>query len=88
VSERGDATSPRISERLKGLAVIEGIALAIALVAPLTPSKTGSTWSPAELFTAQPSYLQQLLATFVAVNIIMAFLGAMVWVAGRWGASQ
>lgn len=83
-----DATSPWIFERLKGLAVIEGIALAIALVAPVTPSKTGSTWSPAEIFTADPSYLQQVLATFVSVNIIMAFLGAVIWVAGRRGSSD
>lgn len=82
-----DATSPRTSERLKGLAVIEGIALAIALVAPVTPSKTGSTWSPAEIFTADPSYVQQVLATFVSVNIIMAILGVVIWVAGRRGSA-
>jgi predicted TIM-barrel fold metal-dependent hydrolase len=57
----------------------------IALVTPITPTKTGSTWSPAELFTADPSYLEKVFASFVMVNLIIAALGLVAWVAIRRG---
>lgn len=62
-------------DRLVGLLAAEGIALGIAVALPLTPSKTGSTWSPAHLFTPDPSYLEKVAASFVAVNILMLVLG-------------
>jgi len=78
----------RPSDRLKAILVLEAIALAIALVAPVTPTKTGSTWSPAELFTADPSYLEKLVASFVTVNLLMIFIGLVVWIATKVGTSE
>jgi len=62
--------------------VLEFIAVLIALVEPVTPSKTGSKWSPAQIFTDDPSYLQKVLASFVAVNLLIAILGFLVWMVG------
>jgi hypothetical protein len=76
---------PRFRDRLKGVVVLESIALAIALVTPVTPSRTGSTWSPAEIFTNDPSYLEKVLASFVTVNLLMVFLGVVVWIVTRLG---
>ena len=76
-------THEGIRARLTGLLVLEFIALLIALVSPVTPSRTGSTWSPAELFTTDPSYGQKVLAAFVTVNLMLAVLGGIVWLAGR-----
>jgi hypothetical protein len=70
-------------DRLYAIATLEVIAGAIALVTPLTPSKTGSRWSPAELFTSAPSYLQKVVASFVTVNLLFLLLGLAVWVAVR-----
>ena len=47
---------------------------------PLTPSKTGSTWSPAHLFTPDPTYLEKVAASFVLVNGILVGLGVVVWI--------
>jgi hypothetical protein len=74
---------PQPSGRLTGVLVVELIAALIALVEPATPSKTGSKWSPAEIFTADPSYLQKVLAAFVAVNLLFAVLGVVAWVVHR-----
>ena len=78
----------RFRDRLKGVLVLESIALAIALVTPVTPSRTGSTWSPAEIFTTDPSYLEKVLASFVTVNLLMVFLGVVVWIVTRLGRSD
>lgn len=75
----------RISDRLMGFLVVEVISVAIALVTPITPSKTGSTWSPAELVTPDPTYLQKVLASFVMVNVIFVVLAAIVWLGVRRG---
>jgi len=68
---------------LKGLLVLESIGLAIAVVTPITPSKTGTTWSPAELLTPEPTYLQDVLASFIVMNLIFVVLAAVVWVSVR-----
>jgi hypothetical protein len=75
----------RIAAILKGFLVLQGIALAIAFAVPITPSKTGSTWSPAELVTADPNYLQKVVASFVSVNGIIAVLGVVVWLSTKIG---
>jgi hypothetical protein len=75
-------------DRLKALAVLEGIALGIALAAPVTPSRTGSTWSPAEMFTPDPNYLQKVLAGFVVVNLMIAVIGVAVWLLDRRSGSR
>jgi len=70
------------------LLVLEVIAVLIALVEPVTPSKTGSKWSPAQIFTADPSYVEKVLVSFVAVNLLFAILAILVWVVGRLGRSD
>lgn len=74
---------PTARERLTAVLVVEVIALLIALVEPLTPSKTGSKWSPAELFTADPGYLEKVLASFIVVNLIIAILGIVAWIVSK-----
>ena len=64
---------------------MESIAIGISLAIPVTPSKTGSTWSPAELFTTDPNYLQKFLASFLVVNVIFVLLGIVTWVVGKVG---
>ena len=88
-------SEPELNDRRSALpdwfvAVVltEGTAILIALLTPITPSKTGSTWSPADLFSADPSYLEKVLASFVAVNIMIAVLGLIAWVAIRRGRSK
>ena len=73
----------RLPDWLVAVVLTEGTALMIALVTPITPSRTGSTWSPAELFSADPNYLEKVLASFVAVNLIIAVLAPVAWVAIR-----
>jgi hypothetical protein len=86
VSSNENETSgqrPRIPDRLKAVAVVEVIALLIALVEPITPSKTGSTWSPAQIFAADPSYLEKVLASFISVNLLVTILGGLAWVVSK-----
>ena len=71
-----------------GILVIESIALLIAIVSPLTPSKTGSTWSPADLFSPDPTYLEKVGASFVVVNILILLLGLVAVVVSRLGESE
>jgi len=68
--------------------VTEAIALGIALATPLTPSKTGSTWSPANFFSTDPTYLEKVAASFVLVNVLLLVLGLVAWVISRRGASE
>ncbi len=75
----------RLPDWAVGVLVTQAIALGIALVSPLTPSKTGSTWSPAELVWPDPGYLQKVLASFVTVNLLLVVIGLVAWVALRWG---
>ena len=69
---------------LVGLLVTQAVALAIALVMPITPSKTGSTWSPAHIFSEDPSYLEKVAASFVLVNLLLLVLGVVAWLVSRW----
>lgn len=82
----GEAGRPGgMPDRLVALLMAEGVALMIALVTPITPSKTGSTWSPADFFLADPSYLEKVMASFVVVNVLMAVLFLVAWVSVRRG---
>ncbi len=63
-----DDSRSGLPDWLVAVLLTEGTALLIALVTPVTPTKTGSTWSPADLFTADPSYLQKVMASFVMVS--------------------
>jgi hypothetical protein len=73
------------SDRLKGVLLVEGVALAIALVTPVTPSKTGSDWTFADVVWEEPSYLQEVAASFVVVNLLLMFIGLVIWIAVRFG---
>jgi hypothetical protein len=84
----GGSGRPTVRDRLKGLLVLEAIALGIALVAPVTPSRTGSTWSPAELLTAEPTYLLDVLVSFVVVNLMFAVLAMLVWIVTKVSGSE
>lgn len=73
---------------LQGVLWAEAVALVIALVMPLTPTKTGSTWSPANLFSTDPTYLEKVVASFVVVNLLLVVLGLAAWVVLRRSGSE
>lgn len=80
-----DEEGGRLPDWLVGVLALETIAVGISLVTPVTPSKTGSTWSPAELFTPDPSYAEKVLASFVVVHLMFAVIGVVAWLWMRWG---
>lgn len=63
-----------------GLLLAEGAALMIALLMPITPSKTGSDWSVSELFIPGPSYLQEVLVYFAFTNLLLLVIAVIVFV--------
>ena len=65
------------------LLLTEATALLIALVMPVTPSRTGSDSSPAELVWPEPTYRQEVLFWFVATNALIVCLGAVFWAVWR-----
>lgn len=68
---------------LVAVVLAEAAALMIALIVPVTPSKTGSTWSPAELFVPEPSYLQEVAAGFVIMHCLYLVIAAACWLRSR-----
>ena len=79
----------RLPDWAVGLLAVEGIALGIALALPVTRSKTGgSTWTPAHIFTPDPTYLQEVAASFVVVNALLLGLGLVARLVGRRGGSE
>lgn len=50
----------------------------IALLMPITPSKTGSKRSLADLLIPDPTYLQEVLVYFLLTNILLLIIGAIV----------
>ncbi len=64
-----------------GLLLAETAALATALLMPLTPNKTGSDSSLADLFFEGPTYLQEVLVYFILTNLLILILGVIlaVW---------
>ena len=78
----------RLPDWAVGLLAAEGIALGIALALPITPSKTGSTWSPAHLFTPDPSYMEKAFASFVGVNLLLLVLGLITVLVSKWGKAK
>lgn len=67
--------------QLVGLSQV--VALLIALVMPVTPSRTGSDWSLARAFFADPSYVHEVLVYFVLTNLLMGLLALFVLVLAR-----
>ena len=76
----GEDSDGALPDRLVGLLTVEAIALLIGLAMPITPSKTGSTWSPAQLFSPNPSYLTEVAVYFLMTNLLILALGLGVWV--------
>jgi len=70
----------RTIERLRGLAAVEAIALMIALVMPLTPSKTGSDLRPGNVLFQDAGYLEHVLVGFLLVHVILLVLALAVWI--------
>jgi hypothetical protein len=65
---------------LKILLLVEAIALVIALVVPLTPSKTGGDVRLGKYFFAEPTYLHEVLVGFVLVNGIIMVFAIAFWI--------
>jgi len=61
-----------------GLLLAEGTALMIALLMPITPSKTGSDWGLAELFISEPIYLEEVVVYFALTNLLLLILAVIV----------
>ena len=59
---------------LKILLLIESTVLAIALITPLTPSKTGGKVRLGEYFFDEPTYFHEVLVNLVMLNLIVAVL--------------
>lgn len=78
----------RVPGWLIGLGALQFIAVLIALVMPVTPGKTGSTWSPAELYKADPTYFDKVLAAYVVVNAMFVVLGVMVWIVSKFDRAE
>ena len=64
---------------------LEAIAAMIALVMPLTPSKTGSTTGIPHLFFDEPTYLQEIAVHFVATNALIGLIALAAWIWLRRG---
>lgn len=52
----------------------------IALLMPITPSKTGSGPGIADFLIPDPSYLQQVVVYFVLTNILILIVAAILWI--------
>jgi hypothetical protein len=73
----------RLPDWAVALLAVEAVCLLIGLAMPITPSRTGSTWSPAELFAEDPSYLAEAAFWFVATHVLILALGLVAWVYAR-----
>lgn len=73
-----------LPDRAVGLLTVQAIAILIGLAMPVTPSKTGSRWSPAQLFTPEPTYLQEVVVYFVMTNSTILAIGLVAWVVWRF----
>jgi hypothetical protein len=72
-------------DRWVGIAAIEGIAVAIGLAMPITPSRTGSDGSLAQLFLDDPTYLQEFVVYFLLTHALFILIGLVAWVWSRFG---
>lgn len=60
--------------------LVEAFVLLIALIMPVTPSKTGSDRSLAEYFILNPNYIEKVLFNFVFINLIVGLLALVVFI--------
>jgi hypothetical protein len=75
-----DETTERLTP-LKVFLLVEATAMLIALAVTFGPSKTGSTFSFADLVWDEPSAVQRLSAGFVATNVLLAVLAGIGYLA-------
>ncbi len=80
VDDTGKTTSTTV---LQLCLLIEGAALLIALVTPITPSKTGSKGSLADLVIADPNYLEEVVVYFIITNILIGLIALVGWISVR-----
>lgn|GEM_PF-5552415 len=80
--------SDSLPDRATGLLGAELVALVLAIVMPLTPGKTGGPLNPARLFAAKPNYLDNVVASFAMVYLLLLILGLDVWTITRPGRSK
>lgn len=62
-----------------GLLLAESAAIMIALLMPITPSKTGSDRGIADFLIPEPSYLQEVVVYFILTNILIVIIGVIIW---------
>lgn len=76
--------------RWRLLVLMETAAFLISLVMPVTPSRAGTRWSPAEFVWPDPSYLQQVSVWFVITNAVALLMGGclVLWVQSERGAGD
>ncbi len=67
--------------------LVESAALAIALLMPVTPSKTGSETGLADYLVENPTYLEEALVYFALTNILLGVLGVVLWLLVRYDKS-
>jgi hypothetical protein len=60
--------------------LIEASLFAIALILPVTPSKTGSGKNLTEYFFDNPSYFEEVLFNLIFINIIVVFIALIVMI--------
>jgi hypothetical protein len=68
----------KISDRWKIFFLIEMILLLIAMVMPITPSKTGSSTSLADRFIENPSYFEEVFFHLIFGNVIVIILAVVI----------
>lgn len=80
----------RLATGLIILGICEVAALAIALLMPITPSKTGGERAViAKWFFDAPSYLQEVLVYFIMTNALLLLLaGICIWLVRRDGQAR
>jgi hypothetical protein len=63
--------------------LIEGAALLIALVTPVTPSRTGSKTGLADLVITDPNYFEEVVVYFIITNILIGLIALVGWISVR-----
>lgn len=78
-SEDDKAGSSR-RDWLVAIVLVEFAALLVALLMPITPSKTGSKASLLDIWLEEPTYLDEVIFWFVLSNLLVGVIGLIVWV--------
>ena len=60
--------------RVRLVVMAEAVAAMIALIMPVTPSRSTGDWDLGRLLFAEPTYLQSAAACFVAPNLLIGLV--------------